>query len=69
MGAEQHKFTNDTTMTPRSDNVIPVEYQICYEKWLADPNFIYNLLNENKQVTANILAFFPNARSSYEDFL
>lgn len=27
------------------------------------------LLNENPGLTANVLYFFPNARSSYEDFL
>lgn len=70
MGQEQHQFTNDKRQEGgRSQKVIPVEYQICYQKWLADPDFIQNLLNENRALTANILDFFPNARSSYEDFL
>ena len=51
MGAEQHKFTNDTPMKSRSDKVIPSEYKVCYEKWLADPNYICNCLPYLREFT------------------
>lgn len=47
MGQEQHKFTNDQPNQVKTQKIMPLEYRACYEKWLADPNYLCKILYEH----------------------